>query len=96
MSKIFNDVLAGLNEALEYAKGNVTEAVVHEIEPLDIKAIRVQVGMTQPEFARAVGVKLPTLRHWEQGDRCPSGSALVLLNLIACHPQKVIAMIGTC
>lgn len=96
MSKIFNDVLAGLNEAVEYAKGNVTEAVVHEIEPLDIKAIRTKVGMTQPEFARAVGVKLPTLRHWERGDRRPSGSALVLLNLIARHPQQVIAMIGTC
>ena len=52
--------------------------------------------MTQPEFARAVCVKLPTLRHWERGDRRPSGSALVLLNLIARHPQQVIAMIGTC
>ena len=96
MSKIFNDVLTGLNEAVEYAKGNVTEAVVNEIEPLDIKAIRAKVGMTQPEFARAVGVKLPTLRHWERGDRRSSGSALVLLNLIARHPQQVIAMIGTC
>ena len=96
MSKIFNDTLAGLNEAVEYAKSNVTEAVVHEIEPLDIKAIRTKVGMTQPEFARAVGVKLPTLRHWERGDRRPSGSALALLNLIARHPQQVIAMIGTC
>ena len=37
MSKIFNDVLAGLSEAVEYAKGNVTEAVVHEIEPLILK-----------------------------------------------------------
>ena len=36
MSKIFNDVLAGLNEAVEYAKGNVTEAVIREIEPLDL------------------------------------------------------------
>ena len=37
MSKLFNDVLAGLSEAVEYAKGNVTEAVVHEIEPLILK-----------------------------------------------------------
>lgn len=71
MTKIFNDVLAGLNEAVEYAKGNVTEAVVNEIEPLDIKASSAKVGMTQPEFARTVGVKLPTLHHWEREDRRP-------------------------
>lgn len=94
MSKIFDDVLAGLNEAADYAKGEVTGAVVHEIKPLDIKEIRARVGMTQPEFARAVGVKLPTLRHWERGDRRPSGSALVLLNLIARHPRQIITMIG--
>ena len=93
MSTIFDDIKAGLNEAIDYAKGETNGAVVHEITPVDIKAIRAKVGMTQTEFARAVGVKLPTLRHWERGDRRPSGSARVLMNLIARDPKKVIGMI---
>ena len=92
MSKVFDDVLAGLNEAVAYGRGEESGAIVHEITPIDIKAIRAKIGMSQSEFARAVGVKLPTLRHWERGDRRPSGSARVLLNLIARDPEAIIGM----
>ena len=36
---------------------------------MNIKKLRVMSGMTQTEFAKAIGVPLRTLRSWEQGQR---------------------------
>ncbi|MGL4756219.1 MAG: helix-turn-helix domain-containing protein [Aeromonadaceae bacterium] len=33
----------------------------------EIKAARKAIGMTQREFADAIGGNINTLRHWEQG-----------------------------
>ncbi|WP_257267132.1 NadS family protein [Endozoicomonas sp. ONNA2] len=93
MTDIYNDVMGALEEAVSYAKGEKTEAIVHEVQPLDIKAIRSSVDMTQEEFAKAVGVKLPTLRHWERGDRKPTGPARVLLNLLSREPETVLRLL---
>ncbi len=93
MTDLYNDVMGALEEAVAYAKGQETGAIVHEVEPLDIKAIRQKVDMTQEEFAKAVGVKLPTLRHWEQGDRKPTGPARVLLNLLSREPNTILRLL---
>ena len=37
----------GLQEAVAFAEGKPVEAVVHELSPLDVKAVREHVGMTQ-------------------------------------------------
>lgn len=90
MSKAFESIKHGLTEAIEFAQGEPTEAVVHELTPLDIKTIRTKIGMTQTEFAAAFGISLGTLRHWERGDRTPHGPALVLLNVVAKEPEAVL------
>ena len=41
----------GLQEAVAFAEGKPVEAVVHDLSPLDVKAVREHVGMTQTEFA---------------------------------------------
>ncbi|MCW7555363.1 helix-turn-helix domain-containing protein [Endozoicomonas gorgoniicola] len=91
---VFDDIMQGLDEAVEFTKGKQSGAIVHDVSPLDVKDIRQQLDMTQEEFARAVGVKLPTLRHWERGDRKPNGPARVLLNLLAREPKQIVAMLG--
>ena len=53
----------------------------------DIVALRRFVGLTQAEFARAIGISVHTLRNWEQGRRCPEGPALALLRIAARHPR---------
>lgn len=93
MTDLHNDVMGALEEAVAYAKGQKTGAIVHEVEPLDIKSIRQKVDMTQEEFAKAVGVKLPTLRHWERGDRKPTGPARVLLNLLSREPNTILRLL---
>ncbi|OUD13892.1 NadS family protein [Thioflexithrix psekupsensis] len=90
MTKAFESIRQGLTEAIEFAKGNKEKAIVHEFTPIDVKNIRVKVGMSQSEFASAFGISVSTLRHWERGDRTPRGAALVLLNIVAKEPKAVL------
>ena len=93
MKSVAESIIQGLEEAVEYTKGANTGAIVHEVSPLDVKEIRHRLRMTQEEFAEAVGVKLPTLRHWERGDRRPNGPARVLLNLLSREPEQIVKML---
>lgn len=90
MSNAFSSIKQGLDEAVEFSKGKVGKAVIHEFSPLDVKAVRAKVGMSQSEFASAFGISVSTLRHWERGDRTPHGPALVLLNVVAKEPKAVL------
>ena len=55
----------------------------------DIAALRRFVGLTQTDFARAMGISVHTLRNWEQSRRHPHGSALALLRIAARHPRII-------
>lgn len=90
MSSAFSSIKQGMEEAVEFSKGAVSKAVIHEFSPLDVKKVRAKVGMSQSEFASAFGISVSTLRHWERGDRSPHGPALVLLNVVAKEPQAVL------
>ncbi len=63
------------------------------ISPEDVKRIREKTGMTQKEFSETFGVNLSTLRHWERGDRSPSGASLILLNLIDKAPREIYSIL---
>ena len=90
MSKAFESIKQGLDEAIEFSKGKKGKAVVHEFTAVDVKKIRAKIGMSQSEFASAFGISVSTLRHWERGDRTPHGPALVLLNVVAKEPKAVL------
>jgi putative transcriptional regulator len=90
MNTAFKSIKQGLAEAVEFAEGHKGKAIVHKFSPLDVKAVRKKVGMTQAEFASAFGISLGTLRHWERGDRKPRGPALVLLNVVFKEPALVL------
>ena len=51
MSKAFESIKQGLDEALAFSKGTKDKAIVHKFKPLDVKNIRAKVGMSQNEFA---------------------------------------------
>jgi len=95
MSKAFSSIEQGLKEAIEFSDGKVGKAVIHDFSPLDVKAVRAKVGMSQNEFASAFGISVSTLRHWERGDRTPHGPALVLLNVVAKEPKAVLKALRT-
>jgi Predicted transcriptional regulator len=87
----YESIMQGLNEALDYAQGKETGAVIHRIEvpSVDVAAIRASTGLSQGAFARSIGVAKGTLLNWEHGRRHPTGPAQVLLAMIAKKPSLV-------
>ena len=90
MSSLFESIKQGLNEAIEYERGNllnvktdhITVAPLPAYSASDIKAIRVQHGMTQKLFAEALGVYVKTVEAWESGTNQPLGIANRMLELL--------------
>lgn len=54
---------------------------------LAVSAARTGTGLSQREFAKALGVSVRTVQDWEQGRREPSGAARTLLHIAAKHPN---------
>lgn len=52
--------------------------------------VRLKSGLSQAQFAAALGVSKRTLEHWEQGRREPSGAAKQLLKIAERHPEVLI------
>ena len=96
MSKAFDKVMSGLEDARAYLEGERDGFAVHEVEipEPDVVAIRGRTGLSQPAFAKSIGVPLGTLKNWEQGRRRPRGPARVLLALIEKRPWIVQAELG--
>ena len=55
----------------------------------DVANLRAFVGLSQVQFAAALGISEDTLRGWEQGCRRPEGPALALLRIAARHPKFI-------
>lgn len=56
-----------------------------------IRALRLQLGCTQMEFAALLNVPKVTAISWENGTRKPSGAALRLLSVAKHHPEVLQA-----
>jgi putative transcriptional regulator len=88
-------LLASLNQALAYARGErvpgirVTYVQVNCPTPVNVRAIRQNLGLSQSKFAMRFGFTPATVRNWEQGRTQPDGPARVLLAVIAHHPDAV-------
>lgn len=54
------------------------------------KRVRKQLGMSQSDFSKFLGVPLNTIQNWEQGVCAPTGAALTLLKVAAQNPQAVL------
>lgn len=63
---------------------------IKELNSIEIKTLRLREKLSQPVFAHVLNVSSSTVKHWEAGDKQPSGSALKLLNIVS---QKGIVAI---
>lgn len=59
------------------------------ILPVDVKAIRAAVGLSQGRFAQRYGIPVGTLRDWEQGRKQPDSTARAYLTVIARNPALI-------
>ena len=85
-------IIQGLDEALAYSRGNKkigTARVVHVPDPLNVRAIRDRLNMTQKEFALRFSFSLGAVQNWEQGRRRPQGVNRTLLTIIDRIPNEV-------
>ena len=86
MKSAYDKIAAGLEDAIAYAEGDKRRA---REATVDVKAIRQASGMTQAAFAEAFGLRVATLRDWEQGRRRPDTGSVTLLKMIAADPGGV-------
>ena len=82
---------ASLEEAVRWARGEKTGAIVHTVTPSDTDAreARHKLGLSQREFAAVIGTGVGTVRKWELGTRRPSGAARTLIEVIKREPKAV-------
>ena len=59
-----------------------------EYDAADVRATRELVGVSQPVFARMLGVSAALVRSWECGQRKPAPIARRLLDLIRANPSS--------
>jgi putative transcriptional regulator len=102
MSKQFDSIMKGLNELLEYTKGDTTKARSRVVETPDIKIaplnsftkeevkqIRLNNNLTLKSFASCLGVSQKTVESWENGTNMPSGASLRLLQILEHRPNAL-------
>lgn len=101
MSKLFDDLSQGLEEAIAFEKGTGTaHATTYVIEPVteynnkEIREIRNRAGMTQSVFANYLGVSKKTVEAWERGRTHPTGPAYRLISILAEGKEKELMFIS--
>jgi putative transcriptional regulator len=94
ISEYYESLKRGLEEALEYKKGNlkcrsfkVKFEPVPEYAPEDVKRIRMKTKMTQTGFAGFLGVTPKAVEAWENGRNKPNGPARRLMSVADVDPE---------
>lgn len=91
MTKMFDDLMTGLNEVEAFLAGETAGYKVNLPTKVDVKRIRKRLKMTQARFSATFGFSLDAVKHWEGGRRTPESSARAFLTVIAKNPGAVVA-----
>jgi putative transcriptional regulator len=84
--EIEQQIAANPDAAPDVSDRSLADLSVTVMEPVDVKAIRARLGMSQDAFAHAFGLSVTALRDWEQQRRAPRGPARALLRVIDREP----------
>jgi putative transcriptional regulator len=87
--KVFDEIAAGVDEAIAIARGEAKPARWHIPAELDVKAIRRKAGLSQVGFAYSYGFTIDQIRGWEQGRARPLGGLRAYLMLINLDHKSV-------
>lgn len=91
----FEDLMESLTSVIEHESGKIdlrtTEVEILDLPPRlsgrKIKSLRENVlGVSQPVFAKLIGVSPAAVKAWEQGSKKPSGSARRLMEIVEKEP----------
>ena len=56
-------------------------------DPVDVRSLRLSLGLSQEQFARRFNLDLDALQNWEQGRRTPERAVMSYLRVIAANPE---------
>jgi putative transcriptional regulator len=87
--ELFDELVASVREGGKILRGKAKPSRSFVIEVPDVKKIRSNYKLSQPEFAALMGISIKTLQNWEQGRRVPEGAARVLLQVAAKYPEVI-------
>jgi putative transcriptional regulator len=90
-TKLFNELLACIDEALAIRDGDQPACREHALPVPNVKTARDRLRLTQADFAKLLGVRIKTLQMWEKGRRRPHGPILALCRIILTHPEQALA-----
>lgn len=93
--KLFAELAESIKQMNEIARGERAAFREFHVEPLAIKELRSNLGLSQPTFAKLLHVDVGTLRNWEQGRREPTGPARALLTAIRRDPTQVLRALAS-
>lgn len=80
----------GMTQVLAHVRGEIELKSYTLPGPIDVKAIRKKVGMSQSEFASAFALNRRTLQEWEQGKTAPDNAVRAYLTVIDRNPAAVV------
>ncbi len=93
MSELYEEIMAGLQEALDIERGiKKPKSVV--VLPTNPKIVRKKLKLSQPKFAKFIGVKTATLRNWEYGRRKIPETAQRLMYIAEKRPDVILEMVS--
>ena len=87
--EMFDELVASVREGGKILRGKAKPSRKFIVETPNVKKIRSDYKLSQPEFAALIGISVKTLQNWEQGRRAPEGAARVLLQIAAKHPEVI-------
>ena len=87
--ELFTELLESVREGGAIMRGEKEPSRKFVVEAPDVKHIRERYQLSQSEFATLLGISVKTLQNWEQGRRTPRGTARILLQVAAKHPEAV-------
>jgi putative transcriptional regulator len=84
-------IIKGLKQAVAWSQGTNDDVRVSlvQVPEVDVRELRMKMGLSQSQFATKFGFPPATLRNWEPGRSRPDAPTRVLLAVIAQHPEAV-------
>ncbi len=88
--KLFQDLVSSITEMKAVERGEAPPARETKLTKTQVTRVRQRLRLSQPRFAKMMGISVRTLQNWEQGHRQPTGAAQVLLRVAEKHPEAVL------
>jgi putative transcriptional regulator len=89
-TRLGSSLVEGMTQVLAHVRGEIELKSYTLPGPVNVKAIRKKVGMSQSEFASAFALNRRTLQEWEQGKTAPDNAVRAYLTVIERNPKAVV------